>query len=90
MSLGDPALAVTAGDHLDLEVVFDNATAQFGRRTLVANGMSALPANFGLVNGCLFKLSWFNNAASFASPTTVAEGSAGSNTVVPVIIGRIA
>jgi hypothetical protein len=89
MSLGDPALPVVAGTHLDFAVMADNTAVTIGRRS-VTNSSLVLPAGFATVGGCLFKPSWGFNPGSFASAASMTEGNAGTGfTSMWVLIARV-
>lgn len=83
-------LAVTAGTQLDFAIIIDNGTGTVMTRT-TASSISTLPTNNYLVvgGGALPKLNWSNAPGSFTWPSTVAEGSAGGSSVLPLIIARV-
>lgn len=85
--LGDPNMAVTGGQHLDVAAIGDNATVTFGRRTLAGGGEQALPTAVAMVNGVQYKVTWSNAAGSFTNPATLNEGAAatGVSGLVPII-----
>jgi hypothetical protein len=90
--LGDPALAVTAGQQLDFMMLADNTTVALGRSTPVTNNLaSQLPNAFVAVPGAaLPKLAWAATTAGFAAPSTIAEASVGQNNYVFMTIARVA
>lgn len=89
--LGTPALAVNAGDHVDICVVTDNNT--FAIDFCLGGGSAGfgtMPANY-LVSplGGAAKLWWFASV-TFPLPSTIAESSlAVTNQSIPIIVGRI-
>lgn len=90
VNLGDPALTVTSGQHLDLAVQAADGTTTLGRRAGQTAAVSTLPAGFATVGGCLFKVGWLNTTpVSFALPTTISEAEATNLGAYPVLIARI-
>lgn len=69
-SLADPNLAVTAGQEVDLAIIFDTNANWIGYVATAYGGR--LPADFR-VTGVAPKMQWTNSAAGFALPTTIAE-----------------
>lgn len=93
LSLGDPALAVTAGDWLDFGVMADNAAVTFGRcASFSASAQGVLPSNFMVTpGGALGKISWQHSPGSFTNPATISEANVGSGTGNPFfVIARVA
>lgn len=72
----DPALLVTAGQHLDLAIISDVAPAVGKTSGTLAGGTSQLPTNFAVVGGCLPKACWQNTIGSFTCPATMSEAAA--------------
>lgn len=89
VNLGDPALAVTVGQHLDFSVGADNGSVSLGRRQLQDTNVGKLPANFGTVLGCSFWQGWLYNAGSLSAPASLAESDLVGIGSVTVLIGRI-
>lgn len=89
--IGDPALAVTAGQQIELGFSADNATAVFAIISQTPPGQFfQLPTSFWPAPlGAAPKLAAVNDPGSFIMPATIAEGSLSSNTKFPIIIGRI-
>lgn len=73
LDLGDPNLAVTAGQQLDLGLITDGNTATFGRMA-IPSGLADLPAGFWPVDGGASpKVAWRRDVGSFSVPTSVTE-----------------
>lgn len=90
--VGDPALSVTAGDHLDLYMSVDNVTATFSRHSsLGTTGEATLPANF-LVSplGGSPIIMWDFTGGSIGTTTAETNLTNFGGTVAPIIIARIA
>lgn len=88
--IGDPNVAVTKGQQLDLMVATDNATAAFGRATLIAGGQATLPSGFfAPTGGATGKLAFRVSPGSFTAPSTVAEGSVAAIGSQFLIMARI-
>lgn len=80
--IGDPNVAVNAGDQLDFWLAADNTTATFGRMFPVHANTSTLPAGFWPGSGASPKINGQANGI-FPLPTTIAEASiAGSNLIL--------
>lgn len=89
--IGDPNLAVTRGQQIEMCVTFDNSTVTFGR-TRAANSLNAakLPAAFNVVPGGASPKLWgIASLASFAAPSTIKESEVELSTAVPLILARI-
>lgn len=87
----DPALAVTAGQQLDLVHICDNATAQFLRVQLTDTPAAELPAGFDPVTGgALPKTNWQFSVGSFTLPATVTEAQASHGVTARVFVARVA
>lgn len=83
------ALAVTAGDEIDLALSADNATASFGRYVSAGSGVATLPAGFWPTPlGTSKQLQW-TIASQFPLPTTLTEASLGNGQTTTAIIARI-
>lgn len=89
--VGDPAIAVTAGQQLDIGIVPDNATVSYGRTAaLTASAASVLPAGFfPAPGGASPKLVGAVTFGSFAAPGTIAEASITVNSSVYAIFARV-
>ena len=90
--IGDPALAVTAGQQLDLVASIDNAVARIGQGFAGPNvgSMGTLPANF-IPSSAAPKMYWTRDPGSFTLPATVTDGQKASMVVPPLlVIGRVA
>lgn len=86
--IGDPQIAVDAGDQLDFVVAWDNALARYKSHD-AHTSQQQLPAGFWPAEGALAKLSWLR-AASFPLPASFAEGVCAVDFRVPLIIARVA
>lgn len=86
--IGDPALAVTQGQQIDIAIMIDNATASVARSAAGAAAMTILPTNF--VPGSKPALFGLANPGSFATPATIAESGIFSINVSPTPIARVA
>jgi hypothetical protein len=86
--IGDPNLAVVAGQHLELGVMADNTTASLGRVQVSASG-AQLPAGFGVSPGGVAsgKLFGAHAAASFAAPASIADADIGATTTNLIVLG---
>lgn len=74
VSLGNPALAVTRGQQLDLAAMFDNASALFGRTQTTNASVAQLPTGTLEVPGAaLPKLNWTRANGSMTPPASVTE-----------------
>lgn len=80
--IGDPNLAVTAGQQLDLAVQPDLATVTF--LSIAAAAPYNLPASYG--TGVIPKLKWEHSPGSTGLAATIAEADAvaGAATIIPV------
>lgn len=93
--IGDPNLAVTAGQNVYLGMIVDNITATFGRISggNSPNGWGApLPASFlPTPGGQPAKLAASFTAGSFAAPTPIADATLANpgTTVMPILIARV-
>ena len=87
----DTGVDVKAGDHLDLALACDNATATFGRAAAFANAAVVdLPSNYWTApNGGANFMNWVK-ATAFALPSTIAESGFTTATTFPFIMARIA
>lgn len=88
--IGDPALQVNVGDHLDFVFGADNATASFARCITAANAAAGpLPAGF-LVSplGGSSLLAWSKSGA-YPPAATVVESTIAGTQQVTSIIARI-
>lgn len=75
-TLGDPNIAVKAGQALDFAIMLDNTTGTYARLTLAQQAQALLPTGFlPVAGGASPKIQWANNAASFAMPASIAEAS---------------
>jgi hypothetical protein len=90
-TLGDPALNVRAGQHLDYFFLADNTTVSLGRSSVITNNaVSLLPTNFMPVAGAASpRLVWALTTAGFAAPATIADGSLSGINFAFVAIARI-
>lgn len=88
LNLGNPALAVTKGQHLDFVVQVDNNTVTVGRRTFGTTAWSQLPTGAAAVAGVEYKLGWFRDPGSYALSATLAEADA--NPAVAQVIVLVA
>ena len=93
INMGDPDLAVTAGDHLVIGVVFSDNTAQFGRQIILSPSME-LPAGFGPAPaGSGITPVWSAGLAqgAFTSPATISDATmlGGDTAVVHIITARV-
>lgn len=88
--VGNPALAVTAGDQLDFVIGVDNATATF-LRTLPAAGSSTLPTTHWPSPGTtVTKIAGrYNLPGVLPMPATVSEANVVDVNYMPFILGRI-
>lgn len=87
---GDPNIQVTKGQHLDLLLVADNATATFGRQAIAAGGTAQIPVGYGdAPGGASSKYNATVTLGSFAAPATIAEASISTNGTVVFVVGRI-
>jgi hypothetical protein len=87
--LGNPGLAVTAGDHLDFVVATDNTTFAMARASLGDLNISLLPTNFlPAPLGGKPALGWLAGPI-FPLPATIAESALGTRSSIPLIIARI-
>ncbi|MBA2525763.1 MAG: hypothetical protein H0V18_08275 [Pyrinomonadaceae bacterium] len=84
-SVGNPALAVAAGDQRMFVVTADNGTMQVGRTALVNNLVGTLPPDYlpgaTRMHGSL--------ATSHPAPATITVASFGAVTSIPAFIGRV-
>jgi hypothetical protein len=88
VKLGDPNLAVHAGQAVDIALTADNAVLTIGRIGLaVAAAAASLPAAFASKEGGLPILGWSSNSAT--PPATLAESSLTASVVVPALIARV-
>lgn len=88
--IGDPNIAVTAGQHLDFAINSDNSSLQVGRVNLGASGAGALPTGFGVApGGASPKYFALHTPGSFTAPATIAEASISANNQGVIVIGRI-
>jgi hypothetical protein len=93
LKLGDPNLAVTAGQQLDLVAVPDTITTLTLGRAFVAPAATAikLPTGFLPSAGAATPiLSWFKDVGSFAAPGSVTEASISNDGTVTTLIARVA
>lgn len=86
--VGDPNLAVVAGQTLDLALGCDNTTATFAQYQ-TGVWLQPLPANFSPGDGSSPYLNWVTGAG-FPLPATLADGALGAVTRVFLIIARVA
>ena len=89
-SLGNPDVAVTAGDQLDFSLAANNITATFANcQVLPAIALGALPTAFWVASGgALSKLYWYVYA--FPAPATIAEASLSGYSYAPFMMARVA
>jgi hypothetical protein len=89
--LGDPNLAVTKGQQLDIGVANDNGAAAFGRVGGVATSSpTTLPSAFWAApGGATPKLGWRHSPGSFIVPATIAEASLAAIASVFFVMARI-
>lgn len=89
---GDPGLRVIRGTHLIFGVVFDNATAAYGRGVAYAlSAASRLPANFLPDGGAGDRrLAGALTLGSFAAPANITLASLGGNGHSVMAIARMA
>ncbi len=84
-SVGNPGLAVAAGDQRMCVITTDSATMQVGRVALVNNLVGSLPAGYltgaARMHGSL--------ATSHPAPATITVASFGSATSIPAFVGRV-
>jgi hypothetical protein len=92
LSLGDPNLAVTAGQQLDLALICDNGTATFQRNSFTASNMTPLPTVFQQAGTSVRPLmAWTNNPGSFTVPATLDDATVPSGASnMFLVVGRIA
>lgn len=84
--IGDPNIAVTEGQQVDIGVICDNATMTIGRLALAAAGSGILPTGFGGVTTATPKAGWTHSPGSHTAPATIAEaGFAGSGQVTAIM-----
>lgn len=86
--VGDPNLAVTAGQQLDLWLSCDNTTATFGRVFVTNAAQSTLPTGFWPANGAEPKINGQANSV-FPLPSTIAEASITNNSYNIALIARV-
>lgn len=90
-SLGNPNLAVVAGQELDFAVCADNVTIQLQRLNTSA-AQTALPSGYRPPHGAgtvTTKLAWAQTQGSLSIPATITDTNAASNASTTLIIGRI-
>lgn len=85
--VGDPNLAVVAGQTLDLALGCDNVTATFAQYQ-TGVWLQPLPANFSPGDGSSPYLNWVIGVG-FPLPATIADGTLGAVTRVFLIIARV-
>lgn len=89
---GATAIAVTKGQHIELGLIIDNATATYGRGN--ANGGDPtilLPSGYLVVpGGAPARMVSFIAPGSFTAPTPITEASLGAGGGNPVIVARVA
>jgi hypothetical protein len=90
-SLGDPALNVRTGEHIDLAVQMDNTTALVGRVATYLGGTTELPTNFiPCRGGALAKTVWLATQGAFTAPVAIAEASClSSGNLAPCLFARV-
>lgn len=96
-TIGDPAMFVTAGQHLDFSVSLSDVSTVLwigGLQDSTANATSAeLPSNFfPVTGGAPPKLVWSDvvSPRPYGATTTVAEASLTDQLGCPLVVGRIA
>jgi hypothetical protein len=91
---GDPALAVTAGKHLDLVLMADNTTVTFSKAALATSAQALLPAAFlPAPGGALSKVAWAYAIGAYAAfPATILEANCSASAGVQdfFVMGRVA
>lgn len=89
--IGDPGLAVSAGQQLYLSVIADNATAAIARVNggYPAAAYAQLPTRFAPADGAAPKLFSSSSPGSFTAPASVIEGDLTSLAVGYHIIARV-
>lgn len=92
LKLGDPNIAVTAGQHLDLAVLTDNATVSIARFAAGLSNPVTLPTGFyTAAGGATPKLGWFNSVGAFTPPSAITEANANAGTTgLPFLMARVA
>jgi hypothetical protein len=89
--VGDPALAVTAGQQLDLGIMADNGTVTLGKGLApTAAGAVQLPTSFvPVAGGALPKLTASMSPGSFAPASAVVEASVSTSGSLWQVIARV-
>lgn len=89
-TIGDPQISVVAGQHIDLVIAADNATAAFGRFSMGTLIPGDLPSGFFVSpNGASPKLSW-EKTSNFPIAATLSESSMSLQTYACVaLIARV-
>jgi hypothetical protein len=88
--VADPALAVTAGQQLDLAVIVDNNTATLGRiPPHLGAAQSQLPTSFW-PTAVTPKLAWVHAPGSFILPSTLSEANCAATQIgMFYVMGRV-
>lgn len=86
-NVGDPALAVTAGDQYDF-CVAQSAGATFGSRRFTSSGVATLPVAYTLGQVGLAILS-YTKGTSFPLPATFTEASVTASGIILCIMARV-
>lgn len=89
LNLGDPALAVTKGDILELMIAADNATVTVARPSATVTSFP-MPSGFLPAPGSVAaKLAASITLGSFDFPATIADGSVSVSTTLPCLFARV-
>jgi hypothetical protein len=91
VSLGNPALSVTAGDEYLFFVQVDTGTPTIGRRTLAATTAGRIPGSWvslNSVNGYYFAVA-ITGLGAMGGASTLTIGDSQGSTFLPVLLGRV-
>lgn len=89
--IGDPNIAVTAGQHIDLAFACDNGTAAFGRAVMQGAVIGFLPTSFlPTPDGATRPAINWVVASSFSPASTFAEASFGGSANCFFVMARVA
>lgn len=88
--LGDPNVAVTAGDALDFVLAASSTSASFARFVTAANNLARLPTGFLAADGAGPVLAWFKASSFDLAAATFFDASITNSQSPFLLIARVA